>query len=386
MKVSEWTQPRYENAGLLDFARGHECSAARCLGIQTPANWGGLTVLDGLDLQEPADELGEAPVPRQIYWPLSGAPSTKSQTAASTAPVTVSAPRGGLGKAASTQGSNSRTTLRPARTQSVPEAAGAARPVAQAGPKATLNLPPRPEGSMTGRDFIERTRRMSRPQREALILEEIQKGNVPDFARQMKELQVSNNGHSGTLRVMPDYLAIGSNEDFVRIPMDAKTAQRIADQTGTSLPTTKMVDDVYRQADLKLKPQPLPPGAQMMSSDYYLRHNTMVEQQMASLGAEHGQLTAGHQKDLVISNQLTQHPDRVAIYGWHQPNGKPIQPLSTIHESSYADYSHGVRLVGGTMIVDGVERPVAEVLRDPELAGLISKEGVIRDPRVPQPA
>ena len=237
---------------------------------------------------------------------------------------------------------------------------------------------------MTGKDFIERTRQMSRPQREALILEEIQKGNVPDFARQMKELQVSNNGHTGTLRVMPDYLAIGSNEDFVRIPMDAKTAQRIADQTGTSLPTTKIVDDVYRQADLKLKPQPLPPGAQMMSSDYYQRHNTMVEQQMASLGAEHGQLTAGHQKDLVISNQLTQHPDKVAIYGWHQPNGKPIQPLSTLHESSYADYSHGVRLVGGTMMVDGVERPVAEVLRDPELAGLISKEGVIRDPRVPR--
>ena len=52
---------------------------------------------------------------------------------------------------------------------------------------------------------------------------------------------------------MPDYLALGSNEDFVQIPMNPLTAQRIADQTGTSLPTKKIVDDVYRQAEVKLR-------------------------------------------------------------------------------------------------------------------------------------
>ena len=59
----------------------------------------------------------------------------------------------------------------------------------------------------------------------------------------------------------------------------------------------------------------------------------------------------------------------------------PIQPLSTVHENTYADYSHGVRLVSGTMVVDGVERPIAEVLQDPKLAGLVSDEGAIRRPR-----
>ncbi|MBS2038571.1 hypothetical protein JST97_26565 [bacterium] len=271
---------------------------------------------------------------------------------------------------------------RPAAPTAPAAAASQARPAAPSG-GARLNLPPRPEGALTGKQFLESTKGMSRSQREAAILSEIQKGNVPEFARQMKEIQLQSNGHSGTLRVMPDYLAIGSDQDFVRIPMDPKTAQKIADQTGTSLPTTKMVDDIYKQADNKLTPQPLPPGAQMMSNDYYQRHNNMVEQQMTQRGAEHGALTAGHQKDLVISNRLTQHPDRVAIYGWHQPNGKPIQSLSTVHENTYADYSHGVRLVGGTMLVDGQERPVSEVLRDPQLAGLISSEGAIRDPRVP---
>ena len=273
----------------------------------------------------------------------------------------------------------------PAQPANSTRPSSATQPAPRSAPSggARLNLPPRPEGALTGKQFLESTKNMSRPQREAAILSEIQKGNVPEFARQMKEIQVQNNGHNGTLRVMPDYLAIGSDQDFVRIPMDAKTAQKIADQTGTSLPTTKMVDEIYKQADTKLTPQPLPAGAQMMSNDYTGRHNDLIAQQMGQRGAQLGDLTAGHQKDLVISNRLTQHPDRVAIYGWHQQNGKPIQGLSTVHESSYADYSHGVRLVGGTMLVDGQERPVSEVLNDPQLAGLVSNEGVIRDPRVP---
>lgn len=264
----------------------------------------------------------------------------------------------------------------------------AARAQADKSKGATLALPPRPAGAMTGSQFIEATKHLSRPEREAALEREILAGNVPDFARQMKEIDVETvakdgQRHTGKLRVMPDYLAIGSNDDFVQIPMNPLTAQRIADQTGTSLPTKKIVDDVYRQAEVKLRPQPLPAGPQMMSNDYIQRHQGLVNGQRAEVGAELGALTAGHQKDVVITGRLDQHPDRVAIYGWHQPSGKPIQPLSTVHENTYADYSHGVRLVSGTMVVDGVERPLADVLRDPNLAGLVSDEGVIRNPRVP---
>lgn len=401
MKISDWSHPRYDQPGAPGYAPT-DLSAARCLG-----GWCGfpadeLNLEDGPQFSDESGEEWEDQDLQQLYASVFAPPSSTQSSPAYTSvrggtpastggPVSRTVPRSsGSGPAPTTQ---NRATAAPATspqaapvttapTQAAPATNGPNRAAPNGG--ATLNLPPRPEGSMTGRQFIEQTRNMSRSQREALILQEIQKGNVPDFARQMKEIQVNHNGHTGMLRVMPDYLAIGSDEDFVRIPMDAKTAQKIADQTGTTLPTTKMVDDIYRQADTRLNPQPLPPGAQMMSNDYYQRHNNMVEQQMAQRRARHGQLTAGHQKDVVISNRLTQHPDRVAIYGWHQPNGRPIQPLSTVHESTYADYSHGVRLVGGTMVVDGVERPVAEVLRDPALAGLVSNEGVIRDPRVPR--
>jgi hypothetical protein len=255
-----------------------------------------------------------------------------------------------------------------------------------AGNTGLAGLPPRREDALTGSEFLRQTAGLSRADRERAILQQIEQGNIPDFLRQTREVEVSAIGkdgqrHTGTIRVAPDYLAIGSNEDFVRIPMSPTTAQRIADLTGSQLPTRKMVDDIYRSAEVQLRPQPLPAGPRMMSNEYYQRHQTLVDAQLAERGAAPGALIAGDKKDIVATNRLDQHPDRVAIYGWHQPNGRPIQPLSTIHEDSYADYSHGARMVSGTMIVDGVERPIAEVLADPNLAPLLSDEGVIRDPR-----
>lgn len=253
----------------------------------------------------------------------------------------------------------------------------------------TLNLPPRSANAMSGSEAVAAMKGMTTPQREAFIQQQVLAGNVPDSARQMKDVPVSftdKNGqrHDGTLHVMPDYVSIGSDADNVRVPMNPLTAQRIADATGTTLPTRKMVNDVYAAADVRLTPQPMPPTAQMTSTDYFARHDAMVDQQLASRGAAPGALVAGDKKDVVIGNLQSAHPDRVAIYGWHQPNGKAIQPLSTVHENTYADYSHGTRLVGQTMTVDGVERPVADVLADPALSGLVSDEGPVRNARVPR--
>src|SRR5205823_9676822 len=44
------------------------------------------------------------------------------------------------------------------------------------------------------------------------------------------------------------------------------------------------------------------------------------------------------------------------------------------HEATYADYSHGIRLIQQSMIVDGVDNSVSNVLTNPNLAGLLSDE------------
>jgi hypothetical protein len=257
-------------------------------------------------------------------------------------------------------------------------------------PRAELNnIPARSDELSSGTTFI-KTAPASGREREQAIYNEISRGNIPDFLRLMKPVRVewvspSGIRHECIFEVLPDYMAIGSDSDFVRIPMTADTAQRIADLTDTILPTVKMVDAIYMNAGVKLEPQPLPEGPEMGSNEYYLEHNRMIEHQRLEAGAKLGILIAGDKKDLVITNRLNDNPGRLAIYGWHRmEDGKPvpIQPLSTVHPKDYVDYSHGVRLVSKKDLLDGKVTSIVNILRDPELSGILSDEGPIKDIQV----
>ena len=68
-------------------------------------------------------------------------------------------------------------------------------------------------------------------------------------------------------------------------------------------------------------------------------------------------------------------PNPVVIYGWLYTTGVPIQPLYNGHEETYADYSHGVRLVQNAITVDGSPNTITNVLTNPGLAALLSDEG-----------
>ena len=117
----------------------------------------------------------------------------------------------------------------------------------------------------------------------------------------------------------------------------------------------------------------------MRSTAYSLHHNELVGAQRTALGASLGDLIAGDKKDLVLTNRLRSHLDRVAIYGWHSDIGKPIQPLSTVHGWRYEDYSHGVRLISTRVLVNGISRSIFDVMQDNRLAPILSSEGVIGD-------
>jgi hypothetical protein len=97
-------------------------------------------------------------------------------------------------------------------------------------------------------------------------------------------------------------------------------------------------------------------------------------------------LVAGHKKDLVISSRLELVPGKVGIYGWHRPDGTPLQPLYAGHANTWVDYSHGVRLVQSVMLVNGSSNTVPAVLADRRLAALLSNEGVIHSGRYPTPS
>ena len=224
---------------------------------------------------------------------------------------------------------------------------------------------------------------MTAEQRENAIFKEISSGNIPGFLRSGVPVRVIHRHGAqvlrGTFFVLPDYLAIGSDHDYVRIPMTPMVAQKLADRFGYVLPTRKMVNDTYAQAAIKLSPSPMPPGPLMVSNDYYLRHERTIQSQLPK--KYWGKLIAGHKKDVVISNRLLSQPGRVAIYGWHRLNGVAIQPLSLVHGSYYADYSHGIRMVQSVMQVGAFKMYVSDVLKNRKYSGLLSDEGAMPNPR-----
>jgi len=256
-------------------------------------------------------------------------------------------------------------------------------------PRVISTLPPRPPDAVGGTAFFERLSRVPAAARQRAIRAEILKGNVPTFLRRLQPVRLVGVTPAGgritaTVWVMPDYMAIGSDTDFVRVPLDFPTAAAIARALDLRLPTRKIVDAVYQQASVRLRPITMRPGSQMRSPAYVLAHNRRIEE--ARAGNPLGALTAGHKKDLVLTRRLQRRPGRVAIYGWHLAAGQPIQPLSTVHGARYADYSHGVRFVAPTVLIDGVPHEYFEVLADRDLGQVLSYEGTIQDARALQDA
>ena len=245
-------------------------------------------------------------------------------------------------------------------------------------------FPKRLRGFGSGSEFVEHVRTIAGTRRDLLVANEVLNGNVPSFLRVLAPVTLSGNAGNKpvdvTICVTPDYLSVGDDGDFVRVPMGLPAAAQIASSLSFNLPTTKMVDAIYLQAGVRLAPQPMPPTAKMQSTDYFWRHNRTVDQGRAQSGQGLDVLAAGQKKDIVLSNRLRSKPGRVAIYGWHRKNGKPIQPLSTVHGAQYADYSHGVRLVSSIAFVNGVPRNLSDILQDPQLGRIVSYEGPIPDP------
>jgi hypothetical protein len=256
---------------------------------------------------------------------------------------------------------------------------------------------PEPTGErMTGSEFMRdvlrisggdaREKGLTGTAREAAILEQIEKGNVPEFLRNPKTVVITDkNGNRAELKVMPDYLAIGTDDDFVRVPVTPLLAKAVADKYGMALPTKKVVDGIYDQSDVKLSAVGLvrtkADQSYMQGNGFYNKHDQIIDRQLA--GQSQDALVAGHKKDIIISRYAETHPSRLDFYGFFDANGKAIQGAhGGPHEDTYVDYSHGARFISQDVIVNGHHMSYDDVLRDPQLAGLLSDDGAFDPDRV----
>jgi hypothetical protein len=239
----------------------------------------------------------------------------------------------------------------------------------------------------TGSQIAASVRSFDLAAREDALFDEITSGNVPSWVGTFHPVVVTRelNGqqYTVTFGVTADYLSVGTDADPFLVPLSPQTAQKVADHFGASLPTRLMVDAIWSAAAVHLEPQPIPPSPQMTTVPVFEQHNNTVQAQKREQQVDANSIVAGHKKDVVLTERLAEASDRVAIYGWHQLNGQPIQPLYIGHTNQWVDYSHGIRLVDREIDIDGVTHDLIDVLSDSVLAPLLSDEGALTFTRYP---
>ncbi|MDB6023951.1 MAG: Immunoglobulin I-set domain protein [Verrucomicrobiales bacterium] len=269
----------------------------------------------------------------------------------------------------------------------------------------TLNLPARATNAPGGAAFKKLIEPLTVPYfsapnhlraREIAIYGQVLQGNVPNWMRPMTLVStnaiINGTNHTVSYYVAPDYFAIGSEQDYFLTPMTPLLAQRVADALGCSLPTAKMVNDIWKKAPCHLAPAPIPYSAQMVTVPVFDDHNTTVRGQRFAVTNTYplGTLTGGDNKDVVIANKIYSNFDEastnvVVIYGWHYLDGSHIQNVYNGHEETYADYSHGIRMVQMNLTVDGQASTVTNVLTNSNFAGLLSDDTIFSNSRIPIP-
>lgn len=230
---------------------------------------------------------------------------------------------------------------------------------------------------LSGSVLAQQMLRLEAEEREAFVEECVSIGNYPDFMNDFVRINVQIRDENGGIIkahyfVAPDYLSIGTNADFIRMPIQPATAQRIANKIGCFLSTRKICNDVYQNTIIRLAPHPLTKDRDSIRT--FIEHNEIIEDQRKGYQG----LIAGHKKDVILTHRLFEYPknDRVALYGWHKSDGQPIQPIYVGHIDWYVDYSHGIRMVKDTIHVEGKPMHYVDVMKHPVYCKLICDDDV----------
>jgi hypothetical protein len=229
---------------------------------------------------------------------------------------------------------------------------------------------------LTGSAFYQQAASYGWKERDSLALKMFSAGIAPRrFTRLVpivsRWTDSSGKMWRGRLFVTQDYFMVGTRHDFARIPITPMAAQNMADLTYSSLPTRKLVDLIHEQSRVKLEPVPL--YAHRDSTVIMRHHDLIIEGQRKGRNG----LISGIKKDVVLSSRdvWKGKTHRVAIYGWHKTDGRPIQPLYAGHVDWYVDYSHGIRLVSRKVKVNGRTMDYISLLNHPVLRKLVTDEG-----------
>ena len=269
---------------------------------------------------------------------------------------------------------------------------------------------------ITGSEFVQKFSRSSPQKWEQAALDEARLGSLTPWP--VVPITLTDGNDTAILGVQSDVLSIGSIADFVRMPLTTPYAQSIANLSGSLLPTPWLEYMIWRAAEVKLTPVSMEPNLGA-SLEQYAVHSNLIDNTLARENVWPGTLIAGIKKGVVVANFYK--PGKVLLFGWYRRfltkdgaltatpapdvfddgkpigalNRQPIQPKSNVHAEGYVDYSHGIRLVAPTCLVNGETWETIRLYSHPTLSRLVnplaananapSQAGALFMPRYPAP-
>ncbi len=236
------------------------------------------------------------------------------------------------------------------------------------------------------------------PEREDAIIKAVENGYCQPI--EWQRVDVSRMGHRCVFWVARDALRLGEPGDLVRVNVTARTAQRLADMLGGTLPTTFLIDEVIRQFGAKVPPCIQPPDRSsrvakglspaMDDIDAMRYHSAAIDAAISKL-ADPPYIVMNAGKHWVLTNRLQGSTNKSANYGWFTKGAPYVsasgvklwQPLGTAHNDRHVDYSQTLQLVRGVVEIDGVAMSFARAAAHSELWWVLSDEGPLKVTRMP---
>lgn len=232
--------------------------------------------------------------------------------------------------------------------------------------------------------------------REAHILAAVASGQIE---HDWYPIEWTQDGHKVSLMVSRRALALADGGERLIVSTTFNTAQKVADTLGAALLTTRVADEIQKQATTKLDPitRPWSQDGTMGKTFRILEQSAKIDQKVGSAGG----LVSNEGKDWIITrrNWTTQQggtnpvetPEGTkssrhngANFGWYygpaaskSPGGMPvIQSVGLAHNRQHADYSQLLRFVNPeSLFIDGMRRNWAAALADPAVSHLLQDEG-----------
>lgn len=248
--------------------------------------------------------------------------------------------------------------------------------------------------------------------REGQILAHIQSGNVE---HQWWPLDYTADGHQIHIEVSRRALALNDGTNKLIVDGSMRTAQKAADMIGGAIPTTRILDEVYKQAKQSGKivanSGGAPPSQKWQGAggdDSGSKTGRMYDQSAyleKLVGGFDSGFVVNEGKDWVQTRHYWDPPQGLgptsskgsihnhANFGWyyppstsHSPGGVPvIQSIGETHAPGFTDYSQLWRFVrANSLTIDGVAWDWGAALADPTVSKYIQDEGgTIPSPRHP---